>query len=62
MDEMPKYTKAYAMAENSAIVRFTAHAMLSLKPPPFPVKMFKNEIDAMNWLSIFTDKQNLNYI
>lgn len=50
IQHMHKFTKAFAMTENSAINRFLTHSFLTFWRPPFPVKMFKTEEEAINWL------------
>lgn len=50
IEHMPKFAKAFAMTEKSAVTRFMTHSMLSLWKPPFPVKMFKTEVEAIEWL------------
>ena len=39
-----------AIIENSAIVRFITHMIIHLNKPQIPMKMFKNEEDAIEWL------------
>lgn len=43
--------KAYAMITRSALGRMVANVFFSLKPPPYPIKLFSNEKDARNWLT-----------
>lgn len=43
--------KAYAMVTRSALSRMVANVFFSLKPPPYPYKLFSNEKDARNWLT-----------
>ena len=50
MEHMPKFASAFAMTENSAITRFLTFSMLTIWRPPFPVKMFKTEKEALEWL------------
>ncbi|MDF1672616.1 MAG: hypothetical protein P1U41_03880 [Vicingaceae bacterium] len=50
MEHMPKFARAFAMTEKSAVTRFMTHSMLTLWKPPFPVKMFKTEEEAFEWL------------
>lgn len=44
------FAYAMAMKENSAVVRFITHSMLYLNKPQIPIKMFKTEVNAINWL------------
>ena len=41
---------ASAIKENSAIVRFLTSYMIYLNKPKIPLKLFKNEKEAINWL------------
>lgn len=50
IQHMNKFTSAFAMTENSVLTRFLTHSMLTIWRPPFPVKMFKTEQEAFNWL------------
>lgn len=45
-----KFATKTAIIENSAIVRFITHMIIHLNKPQVPMKMFKNEGDAINWL------------
>lgn len=44
------FALASAIKENSPIVRFITHSMLYLNKPQIPMKMFKTEKSAINWL------------
>jgi hypothetical protein len=44
------FASKMAIKENSAIVRFITHSMVYLNKPPLPIKMFKTEKSAINWL------------
>ena len=44
------FASACAIKENSAITRFIIHTALYLNKPQLPLKMFKTETDAINWL------------
>lgn len=44
------FALASAMKENSAVVRFITHSILYLNKPQVPMKMFKSEAKAINWL------------
>ncbi len=53
MQHMSKFASEFAMTENSAINRFLTHSFLTFWRPPFPVKMFKTEEQAIKWLKEF---------
>ena len=44
------FASACAVKENSAITRFIGHSMIYLNKPKIPLKMFKTEDNAINWL------------
>lgn len=39
-----------AITENSPMVRFITHMIIYFYKPPIPMKMFKTEDEAINWL------------
>ena len=39
-----------AIIENNSIVRYATHLILYLTPPKIPLRMFKNEDEALKWL------------
>jgi len=43
-----KFAKAFAMTENSPLTRFIT--FIYLNKPQIPIKMFKTEENAINWL------------
>jgi|SRR5687768_560319 len=43
-------TTAMAIITNSPVSRMIANLFFGLKPPPYPVKMFSNENDAVEWI------------
>ncbi len=45
------FALACAIKENSAIVRFITHSMVYLNKPQIPIKMFKTEANAVDWLT-----------
>lgn len=47
---MDQFASAFAMTEDSTITRFLTHSLLTFWKPPFPLKMFKTEEEAINWL------------
>lgn len=42
--------QAMAIITNSPVSRMIANLFFGLKPPPYPVKMFSNEKDAVEWI------------
>ena len=44
------FALACAIKESSAIVRYITHTMIYLNKPQIPLKMFKTEEEAINWL------------
>lgn len=51
--ELPKLVTALAMLSRSPLSRMIANLFFSLKPPSYPMKMFKSETDAKQWLKKF---------
>lgn len=49
-DNLHKFCKASAVIENSPVIRFIGHTINDLFPPKVPMKMFKSEQAAVNWL------------
>ena len=49
--ELPKATRAVAILSGSAIGKMMANLFFSLKPQPFPVKIFDDETAARKWLA-----------
>ena len=49
-EELEKLSKAIAIISNSPLSRMTANLFLGLRPPSYPVKIFKNEQDAKKWI------------
>lgn len=47
---------ASAIKENSALVRYITHSMLYLNKPQIPLKLFKKEENAINWLKSLQKK------
>ena len=45
-----EFATAFAMTESSALTRFLAHSFMYINRPRIPIKMFKKENDAINWL------------
>ncbi len=45
-----EFANAFAMKENSAVTRFITHTFIYLNKPQIPIKMFKTEKEAINWL------------
>ncbi len=45
-----EFATAFAMTEQSAITRFVTHLFIHLHQPKIPIKMFKTEELAINWL------------
>ncbi|MCO6498791.1 MAG: hypothetical protein J5I47_00245 [Vicingus serpentipes] len=44
------FASACGIKENSAITRFITHSIVYLNKPKIPLKMFKTEEAAINWL------------
>jgi len=49
-EELAKVIKALALVSNSALGKMVANLFFNLKPPPYPTKMFTNELEAREWL------------
>lgn len=49
--ELAKVIKALALISQSALGKMVANLFFNLKPPPYPTKMFNNEVEAREWLS-----------
>lgn len=45
-----EFATAFAMTENSALVRFITHTFIYLNKPQIPIKMFKTKETAIEWL------------
>ena len=45
-----KYIKALAVINESALGRMAVNLFVGLKPPPYPLKMFKDKESAKSWL------------
>jgi hypothetical protein len=52
-EEVAKYCRGLAFIVNSTFSKLIANFFLGLNKPPFPVKMFTNEADAIQWLRQF---------
>jgi hypothetical protein len=48
--ELPKIVVALAMVSASPLGRMVANLFFSLKPTPYPAKMFSTENEATEWL------------
>ena len=48
--ELSSVTKAMAVITTSALSRMIINLFFGFKPPDYPVKMFKNEQDAKDWI------------
>jgi hypothetical protein len=44
------FASALSIKENSAVIRFITHSMVYLNKPKIPIKMFKTEDNAIEWL------------
>jgi hypothetical protein len=53
MDELENIIKAMAIISTSALGRLLANLFFNLKSPSFPMKIFKNEREAREWLKSF---------
>ncbi len=49
-NEINNIAKAVALITSSHVTRMVANLFLGFKPPDYPVKMFSNEKDAINWI------------
>ncbi|MEO7266296.1 MAG: hypothetical protein ABIW38_15375 [Ferruginibacter sp.] len=47
---IPEIAKAIAIISRSALGKMVANLFFSIKKQPYPVKMFKDEIEAKEWL------------
>jgi hypothetical protein len=47
---LPEIAKAIAMISQSALGKMLANLFFSLKSHPYPVKIFNNENEALQWL------------
>jgi predicted metal-dependent phosphoesterase TrpH len=54
--EFPKIAKAMAIISDSAFGTMMANMFFKIKKQPFPVKMFKDEAEARDWLKNISDK------
>ena len=48
--ELAKIVKAMAIISRNPLGRMLANLFFSLKPPPYPMKMFTDEHEAKEWL------------
>ncbi|MEX2403028.1 MAG: STAS/SEC14 domain-containing protein [Balneolales bacterium] len=48
--EFPKHFKAVAMISRSTFGKVVANLFLTIKPQPYPTKMFTDEKEAKKWL------------
>lgn len=46
----PKYIKALAVINHSALGRMAINLFVGLRPPTYPMKVFKDSVEAKNWL------------
>ena len=51
--ETPAFIKALALVTNSPLSKMIANIFLTLKKPPYPTKVFNNEIEAKEWLNLY---------
>lgn len=49
-EELPKMVKAVAVLSHSALGKMMANLFFHLKSQPYPLKMFDNEPEAIQWL------------
>jgi hypothetical protein len=52
----PKFASKIAVIVSPGISKFLFHIILFLKKPPFPMKLFKNEKEAIKWLLVSNEK------
>lgn len=50
---LPEFVKAMAMVSTSTAGRMLGNLFFTLRPQPFPTKVFNNEEDARKWLQQF---------
>lgn len=50
-----EFATAFAMKEDSPLIRYVTHTFIYLNKPKIPIRMFKTEKEAINWL------KNYNY-
>jgi hypothetical protein len=48
--QLDEITKAMGIISSSPLSRMIANLFFGLKPPPYPVKFFSNEIEAKQWI------------
>lgn len=49
-DQLNQVVKAMGLISSSPLSRMIANLFFGLKPPPYPVKFFSNEIEAKEWI------------
>lgn len=49
-DNLHLFATASAVKENSEVIRFIGHTINQLFPPKVPMRMFKTEQEAVDWL------------
>lgn len=49
-DQLNQVVKAMALISSSPLSRMIANLFFGLKPPPYPVKFFSNEMEAKEWI------------
>ena len=49
-EQINSITKAFAIVTTSPVSRMIANLFFGLKPPPYPMKMFSNKEEAVEWI------------
>ncbi|MGZ4043811.1 MAG: DUF7793 family protein, partial [Bacteroidia bacterium] len=49
-EQITSITKAMALVTTSPVSKMIANLFFGLKPPPYPMKMFTNKEDAVEWI------------
>jgi hypothetical protein len=52
-EKLPEIYKAMAMISESGLAEFIMNLLFRLKPAPIPMKSFRNEKEAVEWLKQF---------
>lgn len=49
-EEFPKFVKAIAMISNTQLGKMMANLFFNMNKPPYPTRMFTDEMEAKAWL------------
>lgn len=56
-DIFPKYVKAIALINNSALGRMAINLFIGLRPPSYPLKTFKDYESAKEWVNQYLEEK-----